>query len=192
MTLEIDAFGKKLIFAAMILTVTCLLIAGCSPKMNGERTVYGRIPLAKNTVEAERICDSMKLPEASVLLETRIYSKQDSGVVTKVYSTNHHCLAVDQFFSGSLIENDWTWLTREVREGFFESGDTRNTYSSDGFNISVDCGEMKDFRGVRRFYVSCHRSNVLAAPFSMSIISSDLKAKFLAFHKACNGYYGEI
>jgi hypothetical protein len=133
-----------------LLLVFIVVSFGCE-NMNGERTVSGKLPLESNTEEAERINNSLTLPEGSVLLETRILSKAESAVVTKKYSTQYDCKEVDSYFRKYLTANNWSFL-------YFTPGrfpqDTYSTFSRDDFEIGVWCQQMRDYRGIRKFYIS--------------------------------------
>ena len=123
--------------------------------MSGERRVFGTSFLENQTVESEHICASFPLPEGSVRTKTDISSKTTSGVVTSEYITNLHCLDADLFFKDYLRQTDWQ-LKRTKQSLFFSlMPDTSTEFERDGFSVSVDCREMKDFRGNRYFSISC-------------------------------------
>lgn len=125
---------------------------GCE-NMNGERSVSGKLPLEEKTVKAEQIADSLALPEGTSYLETRIISKTDLGVVAKKFSTIYHCDEIDLSFHDVLVSNGWKYLRTE-RKGLFGL-DIYSSFSRDEFKIEVLCGELKNFRGIRTFYITC-------------------------------------
>lgn len=129
-----------------------VLASGCE-NMDGERTVSGKLPLESRTIEAELIADSLVTPEGSALLETRILSKAELGVVTKKFSTNHHCQDIDTFFRDYLMSDGWHHLSTEKRA--FIDLEISSSFSREGFKIEVSCNELKDFRGIRIFYITC-------------------------------------
>ena len=145
---------RTLIFLAIFLLAIafCVCISGCE-NMNGERTVFGKIPLESETIKAEQIVDSIPVPSGSFLLETSITSKDNSGVAVKKYSTDSQCDQVDSYLHDSLAANDWKFLGT-FRKGFF-SDKIISSYYANGFHIEVSCDDIKDFRGIRKFYISC-------------------------------------
>jgi hypothetical protein len=133
--------------------ICSILISGCENR-NGERTVRGKVPLEDKTVEAEQMCNSFPLPAGSNRLETEITSKSYMGSVTNRYSTDYDCQEIDDFFRTFLLSQSWKQARRE-KSGFLAI-DTYSTFKSDPFLVEVWCTQMKDFRGVREYYVTCH------------------------------------
>lgn len=142
------------LFIPIVVVLTLLAISCASENMNGERTVSGKLPLESKTVEAERIADSLIPPTGSILLETRITSKEDLGVVVKKYSTDFHCKEIDAYFQDYLTSIGWKLFSRAERGEFNHA--YSSSFSMNEFKIRVSCEELRDFRGIRRFYLSCY------------------------------------
>jgi len=121
--------------------------------MNGERTVFGKIPIEPKTEEAERIVDSLVMPPSSSVLETRITSKDNMGVVTRKYSTEQQCEENDLYFHTTLVPSGWTPRSAETHGLIFPK--TESTFSRGEFKVDVSCDNMRDFRGIRKFYLTC-------------------------------------
>ncbi|MGB3017019.1 MAG: hypothetical protein WBC65_04370, partial [Ignavibacteria bacterium] len=81
-----------------------------------------------------------------------ITSKDDLGVVTKKYSTDLHCKEVNLYFCKYYTSSGWEFVDSE-RKGLFNQ-DTFSTFAANEFKTDVWCTEQKDFRGMRKFYIS--------------------------------------
>lgn len=143
---------KKIEFTVLFAVFAVIILTSGCDNVNGERTVYGIEP-EEETIVVEQICNDLLLPEESVRLKTDIISKRDSGLVTHTFSTEQKCIAVDNFFRQSLSSRGWK-LERATRGGLIFPEITLEASSGD-WNIYLGCEDMRDFRGVRRFKVSC-------------------------------------
>ena len=140
------------LFAAAVIVI---VLAQNQP-INGERFVSGTEPLEQNTVLSEEICASLDLPHGSSRLQTRVLSKSDSGVVSTIYSTDQGCLDVDAFFKAKLPDTGWAAGQSDSEFWFFFLlKETRSEFFSRGFSVSVEATEIKSYRGIRSFSLSC-------------------------------------
>lgn len=138
------------------MTAVLVFVLAQNQPINGERFVSGKDPLEQNTIRSKEICASLDLPQGSSRLQTRVLSKSDSGVVTAIYSTDQGCLDVDAFFKAKLRDEGWSPGQSESEIWFlFLLKKTRSEFFSRGFSVSVECTEMKSYRGIRSFSLCC-------------------------------------
>jgi hypothetical protein len=127
----------------------------CYETPRGTRTFYGLTPPVKQTVQTEEFCNSLALPLESVFLESRIQSKRESGVVTNIYSTEKSCNEINLFFRDMLIHKGWQLVEAERGSYFPSIFETHYKFELNPNELGVSCNDLKDYRGTKRFYVSC-------------------------------------
>lgn len=138
----------------LIVIIFFLFSVACCKKPEASRTIYGLVPLEKSTVQTEELCNSLAIPSEAILLESRIQSKKESAVITKVYSTEKPCHEINLFFRDTLVPKRWQIIPSDTYTKFFNL-ETHYGFELEDNKIGITCGDLRDYCGIKRFYISC-------------------------------------
>jgi hypothetical protein len=144
---------KLNLFALFSSTVFLLFVGACCERKEPTRKVYGLTPMLEKTVETENLCKALALPSKSIFLETQISSKRESGAVTNIYSTQLSCREINLFFREQLFSKNWKIIHSDENPRF--PLDSYNIFQLESFEIGIECNDIRDYCGTKKFYVSC-------------------------------------
>lgn len=97
------------------------------------------------------VCELLPPPESHQLEERDIF-RPHAGTISKFYSHELGCPAVENHYEGILRERGWEMVPRS----YFRNPD--NIYFKKGdVSISVFCSESRDLWGIKDFSIACSK-----------------------------------